>query len=73
MERREQVSAFAAGGRQRLQERSDEAARARTVQKGYEWCGSTQVFSALCGLSRLITVAAAHPRPSLASLAAGAS
>lgn len=54
------MSAFATGGRQRLQERSDEGARARCVEP-FRWCGNARVFSARCGLPALhsLTLAAA--------------
>jgi hypothetical protein len=66
------MSAFATGGRQHLQERSDEGARARCVE-AFRRCFGSFIHSEPRGLSRLITSAAARPRPSLTSFTAGAS
>ena len=57
-----QVSALAtSGGRQRLQERSDEGAGAHCVE-AFRRCFATLIFSEPCGLSGLITAPAARLR-----------
>ena len=54
-------SSIGAGGRQRLQERSDEGAGAHCVE-AFRRCFGTLIFSEPCGLPGLITAPAARLR-----------